>query len=107
MQTRFIIILVLFGLIAAFAVQNSDPVTLDLWFWHVDSPLAFIMLACMAGGSLISLILSVPGLFRRKKQIKNLEIKLKELEDQLSDALKNKSNAQMNGYETIDEGLLL
>jgi uncharacterized integral membrane protein len=47
-----------------FAVQNAPTVTINLFFWRFDAPLALVITACFAAGVLVSLLASVPHLYR-------------------------------------------
>lgn len=47
-----------------FAVQNAPAVTVNLFPWRFDAPLALVITACFAAGALVSLLASVPHLYR-------------------------------------------
>lgn len=47
-----------------FAVQNAPAVTVNLFLWRFDAPLALVIMACFVAGALVSLLASLPQLYR-------------------------------------------
>jgi uncharacterized integral membrane protein len=47
-----------------FAVQNAPAVTINLFLWRFDAPLALVIMACFAAGALVSLLASIPQVYR-------------------------------------------
>jgi uncharacterized integral membrane protein len=47
-----------------FAVQNAPDVTINWFFWRFDAPLALVIAACFAAGTLVSLLALAPHLYR-------------------------------------------
>lgn len=80
MQLGFIFVLIVSIFIAIFAIQNGNPVDVDLFFFQPKPPLAVVMMICLILGAVIVLIL---GTFRQVKKIsesKELKNKIKALE---------------------------
>jgi lipopolysaccharide assembly protein A len=80
MQRSLIIALILAILVVIFALQNSDPVTVKLWFWVVQSSVALVMLIILLIGAILGVLFSLPGIFKRNKKIEELEENLRKLE---------------------------
>ena len=83
MQVRFIIFLVLLSLITAFALQNSEPILLKIWFWEVQTSVAILMLICTALGALISGVMSFSGYLSSRRKAKSFKAQLKQKEEQI------------------------
>lgn len=80
MQLGFIFVLIVSIFIAVFAIQNGNPVDVDLFFFQPKPPLAVVMMICLILGAVIVLIL---GTFRQVKKIsesKESKSKIKVLE---------------------------
>lgn len=57
MKAKTIIIIVLTILIVIFALQNTDPVNVKLWFWSLQIPRALLIFCCLAVGVIIGLMI--------------------------------------------------
>ncbi len=63
----FIIIALLIAVVAVvFALQNTAAVTVTFLFWSIHGSLALVLLLTLLTGVLISVLVSLPGLVRRK-----------------------------------------
>jgi len=71
MKARTIIIIVLTILIVIFALQNTDIVVVQLWFWKLQIPSALLIFCCLAVGVIIGLM--IPS--RRKQDNQHIENK--------------------------------
>ncbi|WP_313952197.1 LapA family protein [Accumulibacter sp.] len=63
----------------AFAIRNTDPVGVHLFFdnvWH--APLVIVLLACFAGGALLALLSLLGTLFGQRREVARLKRALKE-----------------------------
>lgn len=82
MQLGFIFVLIVSIFIAIFAIQNGNPVPVDLFLARYEMPLAVVMMVCLILGAIIVLIL---GTFRQVKKIsesKDLKNKIKVFENE-------------------------
>lgn len=82
MQLGFIFVLIVSIFIAIFAIQNGNPVPVDLFLARYEMPLAVVMMVCLILGAVIVLIL---GTFRQVKKIsesKDLKNKIKVFESE-------------------------
>lgn len=78
MQRSLIFALLLILLVVVFALQNSDPVIIQLFFWKVESSIAFVMASVLFMGALLGVLFSLPAIFRRNEKISKLEQGLKD-----------------------------
>ncbi len=73
-----------------FALQNSATTHLNLLVWEVDSSLATVLLAAVAMGIILTLIVAVPTRLKMSKHIKEQQERLTNVEKMLqSELLKN------------------
>jgi len=47
-------------LIVVFAIQNTEVVTIKLWFWEVNTPRALLILLCLVIGIFIGFLVPSP-----------------------------------------------
>ncbi|HEY3343745.1 MAG TPA: lipopolysaccharide assembly protein LapA domain-containing protein [Anaerolineaceae bacterium] len=66
MQILIFIALVIAIVAVIFALQNLAAVTVTFLFWSIHGSLALVLLVTLAGGVLISLLASMPGLVHGK-----------------------------------------
>ena len=72
--------LALFVLVLAFAVKNTDPVTVHYYFggqWQ--SPLIFVLLVVFCAGIALGLAAALGPMFRQRREIAELKRRLLEL----------------------------
>jgi len=70
---KFISVLILIALVAAFTFQNTDTVTLNFLLIHKEMSLSLMLLAFLFAGMVIGWIFSL--LIFRKKESKNDDLK--------------------------------
>ena len=65
--------LVIFSFLVVFAVQNTDPVTLNFILGQVwQAPLVIVLLAFSAGGALLGVLSLLGVLYRQRREISRL-----------------------------------
>lgn len=74
----------LFGVIlgvvvAIFAVQNVTLVDVRLFLWHVEGPLAAIVLAAVMAGLALALLLGLPDTILSHIRMRRLEHQVREI----------------------------
>lgn len=57
MKAKTIIIIILTILIVVFALQNTEVVPVQLWFWKLQIPRALLIFCCLAVGVIIGLMI--------------------------------------------------
>lgn len=82
MQIGFILSLIFAILISAFALKNSDQVTIDLFFTTKEVSQAIVILVSTAFGAVIIMILGLIRQIRLTFKIKEQEKKIKMLENE-------------------------
>lgn len=66
--------LVIIGLGAVFALQNTAPITVQFLFWETgEISLALVLLITFVAGVVVTILASLPGLIRRDQTIRGLE----------------------------------
>ena len=80
MQRSLIFALILAIIVVIFALQNSDTVTVKLWFWEVQSSVALVMLIILLIGAILGVLFSLPSIFKKNKKIEDLEEQIRKLE---------------------------
>ncbi len=77
----YLIISIVFALIVAiFAVQNTEKMAIYFLFWKVEQvSKVIIILASTAAGALVMLFLGFMWNYKKIKQIRELEVEIKEL----------------------------
>jgi uncharacterized integral membrane protein len=84
MQVTLIISLVFAIFIALFAAMNGGEVTINLFFWKLESvSQAMVILASAAFGAILVYVSGFMNRFKQIKKVKDLEKKIKTLEKEL------------------------
>lgn len=71
------------GLVMVFAVQNITTISVTFLTWHIDLPLALIVVLSIFIGMIISYTLSLAGVWKRSSQISKLKKNNEVLKDEL------------------------
>lgn len=80
MQFFLFLALLIAALAILFAAQNNDPATVTVLFWEFESSLAFVMVASLLAGALISFFVSLPTNLKVRWSLRNQKKKIAELE---------------------------
>lgn len=92
----FIIIALLIAIVAVvFALQNTAAVTVSFLFWSINGSLALVLLLTLLTGVLISVLVSLPGLVRRKWMSAGQKKKLAALESERAALQKRVETAEL------------
>lgn len=78
MRLFFIVAVILAGVVLA--VQNASAVAVQFFFWRGQASLALIVTLCFAFGALLSLLLSMPGIYRMRAHKRSLRDRVSQLE---------------------------
>ncbi len=73
MQRSLIFALLLVLVIVVFALQNSDPIPLNLFFWKINSSAALIITSVLFIGAILGILFSLPSILKKKEKIEELE----------------------------------
>lgn len=87
----------------AFALQNNNLITINLFIWQLKESLAIVLLSTLAIGVIIGLLVTIPALIKRdwrisrgKKQAAGLEAQLIEKERELATQANRVGNLQQS-----------
>lgn len=69
----------------AFALQNNDPVVINLLVWQYQGSLAIVLLATLAIGVLIGILVLIPSVLKRGWRVSRAKRQTADLESQLTD----------------------
>src|SRR6266542_4742346 len=83
MQSFLIVALGLAILTVIFALQNTIPVGVTLLIWKFEGSLALVLMLTFALGVLVSFLVSIPAIVKRRSAISNQVKKIEELENRL------------------------
>lgn len=75
----FILGLLLSILIIVFALANQETEEINFLVFRLEINLVLLIFLCIAIGSILTLLFSLPGVFRRRKEKSELKSELKEL----------------------------
>lgn len=74
----FIFGVILGAAVAIFAVQNVAPVQVRFFLWHVEGPLAAVVLSAVGAGLLVALLLGLPDSILSRVRMRRLEHQVRE-----------------------------
>lgn len=78
MRLFFIVAVILAGVVLA--VQNASAVAVQFFFWRGQTSLALTVTLCFAIGALLSLLLSMPRIYRMRAHERSLRDRVSQLE---------------------------
>jgi uncharacterized integral membrane protein len=87
MQSFLIVALGLAILTVIFALQNAIPVGVTFLVWKFEGSLVLVLMLTFALGVLVSLLLSIPAILKRRSAISNQKKKMEELENRLRESI--------------------
>ena len=88
---KYTIIAILIALLAVvFALQNSQIVMVNLFFWDFSSSMALMMLITLVIGIVSGMLTMFPTIYRKNSAVKSHNKKIMELEKQLSELTSKK-----------------
>jgi uncharacterized integral membrane protein len=87
MQSFLIVALGLAILTVVFALQNTVPVVVTFLIWKFEGSLAMVLMLTFALGVLVSSLVSIPAIVKRRSATSNQNRKIEELETRLRESL--------------------
>lgn len=70
-----------------FALQNPIPVGVTFLVWKFEGSLALVLMLTFALGALVSLLVSIPAIVKRRSAISTQKKKIEELENRLRERI--------------------
>ncbi|MFW8053521.1 LapA family protein [Vagococcus fluvialis] len=92
--TRMFIVLILSFIVVLFSVINAQPIEVNFIFKQVSLPLAVVLIGAILVGALIVFIVMASNIWQKKKQIKELNQKLYN-QQQEDDSINSSEVAQL------------
>jgi uncharacterized integral membrane protein len=86
MQSFLIVALGLAILTVVFALQNTVPVVVTFFIWKFEGSLAMVLMLTFALGVLVSALVSIPAIVKRRSATSNQNKKIAELENRLRES---------------------
>ena len=83
MQLFLVVALGLAILTVIFALQNPIPVSVAFFGWEFEGSLALVLLLTFALGVLVSFLISIPAILKRRSAVSTQTKKIEELENRL------------------------
>ena len=87
MHLFLIVALGLAILTVIFALQNPIPVGVIFLVWKFEGSLALVLMLTFALGALVSSLVSIPAIVKRRSAISNQKKKIEELENRLRERI--------------------
>jgi putative membrane protein len=87
MQSFLIVALGLAILTVVFALQNTVPVVVTFLIWKFEGSLAMVLMLTFALGVLVSSLVSIPAIVKRRSATSNQTKKIEELENRLRETI--------------------
>lgn len=87
MQSFLIVALGLAILTVVFALQNTVPVVVTFLIWKFEGSLAMVLMLTFALGVLVSSLVSIPAIVKRRSATSNQNRNIEELETRLRESL--------------------
>lgn len=85
MQLTLIVALGLAILTVIFALQNSISVSVAFFGWNFEGSLALVLLFTFVSGVLVSFLVSIPAILKRRSAVSHQARKIEEMEHRLHD----------------------
>ena len=82
MQSFLIAALALAVLTVIFALQNTIPVVVTFLLWKFEGSLAMVLILTFALGVIVSSLVSIPAIVKRRSAISHQKKKITELESE-------------------------
>ena len=97
MSFAVIVALVLTGFVALFSLQNAQPVQVSFINWYFQGSLVVVLLLAFGAGLASGALLSVPGRFKKSRELADCRKQLKASE-------KNRSAREPQGGQPQADG---
>jgi len=74
-------------LTVVFALQNTVPVVVTFLIWKFEGSLAMVLMLTFALGVLVSALVSIPAIIKRRSATSNQKKKIEELENRVRESI--------------------
>lgn len=76
MRLVLVILVLLMGIVAVFAIQNPGIVTINFFNYYAETSILVVIIVAFGAGVLVGFLPGIPSAFRRKRRIRELEADL-------------------------------
>jgi uncharacterized integral membrane protein len=73
MRLILIVLVILMGLVAMFAIQNPGIVKVNFFNYYAETSILVLIVVAFGGGVLVGFLPGIPSSIRRKRRIRELE----------------------------------
>lgn len=73
MRLVLIVLVILMGVVAIFAIQNPGIVTVNFFNYYTETSILVVIVVAFGAGVLVGFLPGIPAAFRRKRRIRELE----------------------------------
>ena len=76
MRIVLVILVLLMGIVAVFAIQNPGIVTINFFNYYAETSILVVIIVAFGAGVVVGFLPGIPSAFRRKRRIRELEADL-------------------------------
>ncbi len=73
MRFVLIVLVLLMGIVAIFAIQNPGIVTINFFNYYAETSILVVIIVAFGAGVIVGFLPGIPAAFRRKRRIRELE----------------------------------
>ncbi len=73
MRLILVVLVILMGIVAVFAIQNPGIVTVNFFNYYAQTSILVVIVVAFGAGVLVGFLPGIPAAFRRKRRIRELE----------------------------------
>jgi uncharacterized integral membrane protein len=73
MRLVLIVLVILMGVFALFAIQNPGIVTVNFFNYYAETSVLVVIVAAFGAGIIVGFLPGIPTAFKRKRRIRELE----------------------------------
>lgn len=73
MRLVLIVLVLLMGIVAIFAIQNPGIVTINFFNYYAETSILVVIIVAFGAGVIVGFLPGIPAAFRRNRRIRELE----------------------------------
>lgn len=102
-NTQLVLVLILAIFLVIFTLQNSESVSIRLFFWNLNVPLVLLILICLLVGYLLPHFSYIPRIWRLKSELSKTKKEKEQLEEQGQVKTVRKPDPEGLSFDDLDE----
>ncbi|MCF8301649.1 MAG: LapA family protein [Bacteroidales bacterium] len=99
-QRNFIFLLLLSILLIIFVLQNTKPVEINLFFWHISASRALVLFVSIVFGALLSYLFSLGAYQEQRRTMKNQKKTISKLETEREELKKEVEDLKQSQHSS-------